>query len=67
MGTAPTRALAEQARLNLWQQASGRQKVTRDHEHTVQVLTLVGSRVARITAFDDPSLVPTSGLALARP
>ena len=29
----------------------------------VQVLTLVGAKVARITAFNDPALVPTSGLA----
>ncbi|MET9671863.1 hypothetical protein ABZY68_02040 [Streptomyces sp. NPDC006482] len=29
----------------------------------VQVLTLTGTRIARITAFNDPSLVPTFGLA----
>ncbi|MFI9152865.1 RNA polymerase subunit sigma-70 [Streptomyces sp. NPDC053367] len=28
----------------------------------VQVLTLIGARVSRITAFNDPSLVPTFGL-----
>jgi RNA polymerase sigma-70 factor (TIGR02960 family) len=31
----------------------------------VQVLTLIGDRIARITAFNDPSLVPTFGLASA--
>ncbi|HEX5121485.1 MAG TPA: sigma-70 family RNA polymerase sigma factor [Pseudonocardiaceae bacterium] len=31
----------------------------------VQVLTLVGDRIARITSFNDPSLVPTFGLAPA--
>ncbi|MGW4565502.1 RNA polymerase subunit sigma-70 [Streptomyces sp. NPDC004561] len=40
------------------------------HKHTgdgryeaygVQVLTLIGARIARITAFNDPSLVPTFG------
>lgn len=44
------------------------------HEHTghgryephgVQVLTLTGARIARITAFNDPSLVPTFTPALA--
>ena len=33
----------------------------------VQVLTLVGARIARITAFNDPSLVPTFGGATPRP
>ncbi|XNL75473.1 sigma-70 family RNA polymerase sigma factor [Actinomadura madurae] len=33
--------------------------------HGVEVLTLLGDRVARITAFNDPSLVPTFGLAPA--
>jgi RNA polymerase sigma-70 factor (ECF subfamily) len=35
----------------------------------VQVLTLVGDRIARIMSFNDPSLVPTFGLApeLGRP
>jgi RNA polymerase sigma-70 factor (ECF subfamily) len=34
------------------------------HEaYGVQVLTLIGTRIARITAFNDPSLVPTFGLA----
>jgi RNA polymerase sigma-70 factor (ECF subfamily) len=33
----------------------------------VQVLTLIGARIARITAFNDPSLVPTFGLAPALP
>jgi RNA polymerase sigma-70 factor (ECF subfamily) len=27
--------------------------------HGIQVLTLIGARIARITAFNDPSLVPT--------
>jgi RNA polymerase sigma-70 factor (ECF subfamily) len=31
----------------------------------VQVLTLIGARIGRITAFNDPSLVPTFGLAPA--
>ncbi|MEO3869515.1 sigma-70 family RNA polymerase sigma factor [Nonomuraea sp. B12E4] len=31
--------------------------------HGVQVLTLIGARIARITAFNDPSLVPTFTLA----
>ena len=33
--------------------------------HGVQVLTLIGARIARITAFNDPSLVPTFDLAPA--
>ncbi len=33
--------------------------------HGVQVLTVIGARIARITAFNDPSLVPTFGLAPA--
>jgi RNA polymerase sigma-70 factor (ECF subfamily) len=33
--------------------------------HGVQVLTLIGARIARITAFNDPALVPTFGLAPA--
>jgi RNA polymerase sigma-70 factor (TIGR02960 family) len=33
--------------------------------HGVEVLTLIGDRIARITAFNDPSLVPTFGLAPA--
>jgi hypothetical protein len=33
--------------------------------HGVEVLTLVGDRIARITAFNDASLVPTFGLAPA--
>jgi RNA polymerase sigma-70 factor (ECF subfamily) len=31
------------------------------HAYGVQVLTLAGDRVARITAFNDPALVPTFG------
>jgi RNA polymerase sigma-70 factor (TIGR02960 family) len=31
----------------------------------VQVLTVIGTRIARITAFNDPSLVPTFGLTPA--
>lgn len=30
----------------------------------IQVLTLIGSRVARITAFNDPALVPAFGFAI---
>jgi RNA polymerase sigma-70 factor (ECF subfamily) len=33
--------------------------------HGVTVLTLIGTRIARITAFNDPSLVSTFGLAPA--
>ena len=33
--------------------------------HGVEVLTLIGDRIARITAFNDASLVPTFGLATA--
>jgi RNA polymerase sigma-70 factor (ECF subfamily) len=33
--------------------------------HGVEVLTLMGDRIARITAFNDASLVPTFGLAHA--
>ncbi|HEX4726096.1 MAG TPA: sigma-70 family RNA polymerase sigma factor [Pseudonocardiaceae bacterium] len=35
--------------------------------HGVHVLTLIGARIARITAFNDPALVPTFGLATAIP
>ncbi|TCO65032.1 sigma-70 family RNA polymerase sigma factor [Actinocrispum wychmicini] len=31
----------------------------RTEPHGIQVLTLMGARIARITAFNDPSLVPT--------
>ncbi|HEX2314354.1 MAG TPA: sigma-70 family RNA polymerase sigma factor [Thermomonospora sp.] len=33
--------------------------------HGVEVLTLIGARISRITAFHDPSLVPAFGLAPA--
>jgi RNA polymerase sigma-70 factor (TIGR02960 family) len=33
--------------------------------HGIEVLTLLGDRISRITAFNDPSLVPTFGLAPA--
>jgi RNA polymerase sigma-70 factor (ECF subfamily) len=33
----------------------------RFHAHGVQVLTLIGSRIGRITTFIDPALVPTFG------
>ena len=33
----------------------------------VQVLTLIGTRIARITSFNDPALVPTFGPRLASP
>ncbi|MFI7640674.1 sigma-70 family RNA polymerase sigma factor [Nonomuraea sp. NPDC049400] len=33
--------------------------------HGVEVLTLIGNRISRITAFNDASLVPTFGLAPA--
>ena len=31
--------------------------------HAVEVLTLIGDRISRITAFHDPSLVPAFGLS----
>jgi hypothetical protein len=34
--------------------------------HGVTVLTLIGGQIARITAFNDPSLVPTFGGATPR-
>jgi RNA polymerase sigma-70 factor (ECF subfamily) len=37
----------------------------RGEAYGVQVLTLIGARIARITAFNDPSLVPTFVHALA--
>ncbi|MGI5327396.1 RNA polymerase subunit sigma-70 [Actinomadura nitritigenes] len=43
-----------------------RRSGTGRHEaYGVQVLTLIGARVARITSFNDPGLVPTFGLAPA--
>ncbi|MFC7673782.1 hypothetical protein ACFQWH_11915 [Mycolicibacterium sp. GCM10028919] len=35
----------------------------RHHGYGVQVLTLAGARIARITAFNDPALVPIFGSA----
>lgn len=54
----PTRANGQPA-LVLYHLASrGRYEA-----HGVQVLTLIGDRIARITSFNDPSLVPAFGLA----
>jgi RNA polymerase sigma-70 factor (TIGR02960 family) len=56
----PTRANAQPALVVYQHARDGRYRA-----YGVQVLTLVGARVARITAFNDPSLVPTFGLAPA--
>ncbi|MGI5135209.1 RNA polymerase subunit sigma-70 [Streptomyces sp. CA-106110] len=42
-----------------------RAAVDRYEAYGVQVLTLIGARISRITAFNDPGLVPTFGLAPA--
>jgi RNA polymerase sigma-70 factor (TIGR02960 family) len=56
----PTRANGQPALVAYERAGDGRYEA-----HGVQVLTLFGDRVARITAFNDPSLVPTFGLAPA--
>jgi RNA polymerase sigma-70 factor (ECF subfamily) len=56
----PTRANSQPALVAYERTADGRYKA-----YGVQVLTLIGARIARITAFNDPSLVPTFGLAPA--
>jgi RNA polymerase sigma-70 factor (ECF subfamily) len=37
------------------------------HANSVDVLTLVDGRIARIVAFNDPALVPTFGLPTTLP
>jgi RNA polymerase sigma-70 factor (TIGR02960 family) len=56
----PTQANSQPALVAYERTADGRYKA-----YGVQVLTLIGARIARITAFNDPSLVPTFGLAPA--
>jgi RNA polymerase sigma-70 factor (TIGR02960 family) len=56
----PTRANSQPALVAYQRTAEGRYEA-----HGVEVLTLIGARIARITAFHDPSLVPTFGLAPA--
>ena len=53
----PTRANGQPAVVVHQQAGDGRYEA-----YGVQVLTVVGARIARITAFNDPSLVPTFGL-----
>ena len=52
----PTRANGQPAVVAYRRGADGRFTA-----HGVEVLTLLGDRIARITAFLDPSLVPTFG------
>jgi RNA polymerase sigma-70 factor (ECF subfamily) len=56
----PTRANGQPAAVAYKRARDGRYEA-----HGVEVLTLTGARIARITAFHDPSLVPTFGLSLA--
>ena len=56
----PTRANDQPAAVAYKRAGDGRYEA-----HGVEVLTLIGDRIARITAFHDPSLVPTFGLAAA--
>jgi RNA polymerase sigma-70 factor (ECF subfamily) len=56
----PTRANGQPAVV-----AYARTRDSRYEAHGVEVLTLIGDRISRITAFHDPSLVPTFGLAPA--
>lgn len=56
----PTRANGQPAFVEYQRVGDGRFEA-----HGVQVLTLIGARITRITAFNDPSLVPTFGLAPA--
>jgi RNA polymerase sigma-70 factor (TIGR02960 family) len=57
---APTRANGQPAAVAYMRTDDGRYEA-----HGVEVLTLIGDRIARITAFNDASLVPTFGLAKA--
>jgi hypothetical protein len=52
----PTRANSQPALVINERAGEGRYEA-----YGVQVLTLIGSRIAGITAFNDPSLVPTFG------
>ncbi|MFC0111745.1 sigma-70 family RNA polymerase sigma factor [Kibdelosporangium aridum] len=54
----PTRANSQPAFVAYERTRDGRYEA-----HGVEVLTLVGDRIARITAFHDPSLVPAFGVA----
>ncbi|WP_285487420.1 sigma-70 family RNA polymerase sigma factor [Amycolatopsis taiwanensis] len=54
----PTRANGQPAAVLYERAGDGRYEA-----HGVQVLTLIGSRIARITSFNDPGLVSTFGLA----
>ena len=56
----PTRANDQPALVVYEHTASGHLE-----PHGVEVLTLIGPRIARITAFNDPTLVPTFGLTSA--
>jgi RNA polymerase sigma-70 factor (ECF subfamily) len=56
----PTRANGQPALVAYQRAGDGRYEA-----YGVQVLTLLGARIARITAFNDPSLVPTFGLTPA--
>ncbi|MEU1037791.1 RNA polymerase subunit sigma-70 [Streptomyces sp. NPDC005551] len=56
----PTRANGQPALVAYTRGGEGRYEA-----YGVQVLTLTGARIARITAFNDPRLVPTFGLAPA--
>ena len=56
----PTRANSQPALVAYTHAGDGRYEA-----YGIQVLTLVGARISRITAFNDPSLVPTFGLAPA--
>jgi RNA polymerase sigma-70 factor (TIGR02960 family) len=53
----PTRANGQPAAVAYERTGTGRYEA-----HGVEVLTLIGDRIARITAFNDPALVPTFGL-----
>lgn len=54
----PTRANGQPAAVAYERTGTGRYEA-----HGVEVLTVIGDRIARITAFNDPSLVPAFGLA----
>jgi RNA polymerase sigma-70 factor (ECF subfamily) len=54
----PTRANGQPAAVAYERDADGHYEA-----HGVDVPTLTGSRIARITAFNDPGLAPTFGLA----
>ena len=56
----PTRANGQPAVVAYRRTADGRYEA-----HRVEVLEVIGHRIARITAFHDPALVPTFGLAPA--